>query len=179
MKVTNLASDNIFALKNTLAAVTPIEPPEANNLVEYIIIFLMSGGAAVAIKQSFDAYRQWQALKKDSATQIKVEREGVVEKIVTLLETQLVDQDKTYSKRLKDQDTYYKNELAARIRSADESCRRKQRTIDALSDENSRLRKIVLRYQTEFGFLPSRRVIDNYEDEDLGDDEEEDQRFRG
>lgn len=132
-----------------------ITMPPPQNIWEYIIILVLSGGGALAIKQFFSAYKSWQELRRNEAKQVEVDRDSVVERVVDMLQEQLDDQVADYSARLSDKDRYYSEELARRSKITEENLNRKNQAISDIQDDNRRLRRLLARYQERYGYLRS------------------------
>lgn len=149
---------------STLAAV--VAPPVPQNIWEYIILLVLSGGGAVAIKQFIGAYKTWNESRQSTAKSLEINRESVVEKIVTMLQDQLDEQTEDYNTRLTNKDTYYQAELERRSKIADENILRKDQLVQELQNDNRRLRRLLARYQEKFGYLHSRDMGDTGEETD-------------
>lgn len=107
----------------------------------------------MAIKQLTNAYKSWMDAKGNRARQIKVDHDGVVEKVVDMLQGQLDEQSEDYSRRLSDKDRYYGEELQRRSKITEENLLRKTNAIRELQDENRRLRQLLSRYQDKYGYM--------------------------
>lgn len=132
---------------------SPIPMPQAQGFWEYVILLVLSGGGAVAIKQLTNAYKSWMDAKGNRSRQIEVDRDGVVEKVVDMLQGQLDEQSEDYSRRLTDKDRYYGEELQRRSKINEENILRKTNAIRELQDENRRLRQLLSRYQDKYGYM--------------------------
>lgn len=130
-----------------------INPPSPENFWEYVILMILSGGGAVAIRQAVAAYQNWKEMKRGFSKQVEIDKDSVVEKVVDMLQEQLDDQNKDYSKRLSDKDRYYSEELQRRSKITEENIARKENTIVDLQDENRRLRRLLARYQDKYGYM--------------------------
>lgn len=130
-----------------------VAPPTPQNLWEYLIILILSGGGAVAVRQFVGAYKAWRESRQSEDKRLEINRENVVEKIVTMLQDQLDEQTEDYSTRLADKDSYYQAELERRAKIADENILRKSQLVQELQSDNKRLRRLLARYQEKFGYL--------------------------
>ena len=130
-----------------------VAPPVPQSIWEYIILLVLSGGGAVAIKQFIGAYKAWNESRQSTAKSLEINRENVVEKIVTMLQDQLDEQTEDYNTRLTNKDTYYQAELERRSKIADENILRKDQLVQELQNDNRRLRRLLARYQEKFGYL--------------------------
>lgn len=143
-----------------------VAPPTPQNVWEYLILLILSGGGAVAVRQFVGAYKAWKESRQSTANRLEINRENVVEKIVTMLQDQLDEQNEDYNTRLANKDTYYQAELERRSKIADESLLRKDQLVQELHNDNKRLRRILARYQEKFGYLHSRDMGDTGEETD-------------
>lgn len=107
----------------------------------------------MAIKQLTSAYKSWVDARRRRARQIEVDHDGVVEKVVDMLQGQLDEQSEDYSRRLSDKDRYYSEELQRRSKITEENILRKTHAIKELQDENKRLRRLLSRYQDKYGYM--------------------------
>lgn len=130
-----------------------VTAPEPQTIWEYLLIVLISGGGVVAIQQVIAAYKTWSQLKQTQSTQIELDRDSAVEKIVNLLQRQIDEQVEDYNTRLKDKDEYYKGELRRRSEVSQENIYNKEKTIQSLREENERLVDLLRRYQSRYGHL--------------------------
>ena len=130
-----------------------VAPPAPQSIWEYAILLILSGGGAVAIKQFIGAYKAWNESRQSTAKSLEINRENVVEKIVTMLQDQLDEQTEDYNTRLTNKDTYYQAELERRSKIADENILRKDQLVQELQNDNRRLRRLLARYQEKFGYL--------------------------
>lgn len=135
---------------------SPLSMPPAQSFWEYVILLVLSGGGAVAIKQLVTAYKAWTDTRRSLSRQIEIDHDGVVEKVVDMLQGQLDDQSEDYNRRLSDKDRYYSEEFQRRSRITDENLLRKTQTIVELQDESRRLRRLLSRYQDQYGYLISK-----------------------
>lgn len=141
-------------LEGTVSALAAtVAPPVPQNLWEYTILLILSGGGAVAVKQFIGAYKVWKESRQSEDKRLEINRENVVEKIVTMLQDQLDEQNEDYNTRLADKDSYYQAELERRSKIADENILRKSQLVQELQSDNKRLRRLLARYQEKFGYL--------------------------
>lgn len=147
---------------STLAAT--VTPPVPQNLWEYAILLILSGGGAVAVKQFVGAYKAWRESRQSEDKRLEINRENMVEKIVTMLQDQLDEQNEDYNTRLADKDSYYQAELERRSKIADENILRKNQFIHELQSDNKKLRRLLARYQDKFGYLNVQDVRDTGEE---------------
>lgn len=143
-----------------------VAPPVPQNLWEYAILLILSGGGAVAVKQFIGAYKVWKESRQSTANRLEINRENVVEKIVTMLQDQLDEQNEDYNTRLAEKDSYYQAELERRSKIADDSILRKNQLVQELQSDNWRLRRLLARYQDKFGYLNVQDVKDTGEETD-------------
>lgn len=151
-----------------LAAVT-ITPPTPQNIWEYLILFILSGGGVLAIKQFLSAYKSWKTLRESEAKRVELNKESAVERIVRMLQEQLDEQNEDFSARIADKDRYYAEELQRRSSITDENFLRKNQMIDELQCDNKRLRRLLRRYQDRYGYLHGKGESEG----DGGDKEEQ------
>lgn len=142
----------------------PIPPPQS--IWEYIILLVLSGGGALAVKQFFTAYKNWQEMRRTELKQVEIDRDSVVERVVDMLQEQLDDQSADYSARLADKDRYYSEELARRSKITEENFIRKNQAISDIQDDNRRLRRLLARYQERYGYLRKETGYEETEEED-------------
>lgn len=107
----------------------------------------------MAIKQLTNAYKSWMDDKGNRARQIEVDHDGVVEKVVDMLQGQLDEQSEDYSRRLSEKDHYYSEELQRRSQITEDNILRKDHVIAELQEENKRVRRLLSRYQDKYGYL--------------------------
>lgn len=141
-----------------------VAPPTPQNLWEYAILLILSGGGAVAVRQFVGAYKAWRESRQSTANRLEISRENVVEKIVTMLQDQLDEQTEDYNTRLTNKDTYYQAELERRSKIADDSILRRNQLVQELQSDNWRLRRLLARYQEKFGYLNVQDVRDTGEE---------------
>lgn len=148
------------------AEVSPsvVNPPTPNDIWEYVVLMVLSGGGAVAVRQFVSAYKSWKEMRRSHTKQVEVDRDSVVERVVEMLQEQLDEQNEDYNKRLSDKDRYYSEELQRRSKITEENFSRKDNAIVDLQEENKRLRRLLARYQDKYGYLGRDTGEDNKSD---------------
>lgn len=138
------------------ATPSPVTPPQAESIWEYVILLIVSGGGVVVIQQLLSAYKTWSQVRGEKTTLVEVNRDTAVEKVVTLLQTQMDEQAEDYVRRLKEKDEYYQGELLRRSQINTDASVDKDEVIRQARAEVNRLRGLLRQYQVEFGYLENK-----------------------
>lgn len=125
----------------------------ADNFWQYVILVLLTGGGTVALKQLVNAYKVWQEVRSTRVSQGVKDRDTAVGRVIELLQTQIDEQSKDYTERLKEKDEYYAHELERRTSYSNELIERLELAVERLEEEGEEMRDRLLRYRGLYGNL--------------------------
>ena len=91
-----------------------VPTPQANSVWDYALLAFCTGGGAIVIPKTIEAWQGWRKTRHEFSRELKLDNQSAAENVIIMLKKQIDDQVEDYEARLDRQESFYKEETENR-----------------------------------------------------------------